>query len=232
MTPTNLNADTQLQDAKNWWDILLYTKAFELRKKYNYKNMILTDAEILSIYLKEVQPPTPEHNFMDWWNGLGLTERGYLTGKHFTPHKFHGILSKKEIETIYTAEAPEQPIKEADNSGEGTVEKIERLARYQYDNVGFNENDGGLSLYLSGAKFAATQLKEQLSALQVENERLKELESNFYMAICRAYNAGKQCMSNQHEDARNKGKDAFNERFVSSHNYFIGEFPAFTTNVP
>lgn len=75
-----------------------------------------------------------------------------------------------------------------------------------------------------------SQLKEQLSALVVENEKLKELESIFYMAICRAYNSGKQCMNNQHEDARN-GKE-FNTRFVSSHDYFIGEFHEFTTNVP
>lgn len=39
-------------------------------------------------------------------------------------------------------------------------------------------------------------------------------------------------MNNQHQDAREKGKDAFAERFVSSHDYFIGEFPEFKTNVP
>ena len=80
-------------------------------------------------------------------------------------------------------------------------------------------------------------LQSEKDTLQASNEALKErvkqleqLECSFYMDICRAYNAGKQCMSNQHEDARN-GKE-FNTRFVSSHNYFVGEFPTFKTNVP
>jgi len=61
-------------------------------------------------------------------------------------------------------------------------------------------------------------------------KELEEMKSNFYMNICRAYNAGKKCMNNQHKDVKD-GKD-FNNSFVSSHNYFINEFPNFKTNVP
>ena len=71
---------------------------------------------------------------------------------------------------------------------------------------------------------------DEIEALKERVKQLEQLECSFYMDICRAYNAGKQCMSNQHEDARN-GKE-FNTRFVSSHNYFVGEFPTFKTNVP
>lgn len=76
----------------------------------------------------------------------------------------------------------------------------------------------------------ALKLKAENEALRKQVEVLRALESNFYMDICRAYNAGKQSMNNQHQDAR-EGKE-FNERFVSSHDYFINEFPEFTTNVP
>lgn len=61
---------------------------------------------------------------------------------------------------------------------------------------------------------------------------LDEIKNSFYMDICRAYNAGKKCMNNQHEDARNKGAEAFSDRFVSSHDYFLSEFTEFKTNVP
>lgn len=73
-------------------------------------------------------------------------------------------------------------------------------------------------------------LRTENEALKERVKQLEQLERSFYMDICRAYNAGKQCMSDQHEDARN-GKE-FNTRFVSSHNYFVGEFPTFKTNVP
>ena len=73
---------------------------------------------------------------------------------------------------------------------------------------------------------------EQIPSMLEELKELRELKSNFYMNICRAYNAGKQSMNNQHQDAREKGKEAFSERFVSSHDYFLNSFPTFKTNVP
>lgn len=79
---------------------------------------------------------------------------------------------------------------------------------------------------------ANAQAIASLPDIMRENEELKKLAVSFYMDICRAYNAGKQCMNNQHQDAREKGKDSFNERFVSSHDYFVSEFPTFKTNVP
>ena len=60
---------------------------------------------------------------------------------------------------------------------------------------------------------------------------LKQLETGFYMAICRAYNAGKQSMNNQHAADKN-GDNGGKSAFVSSHEYFLSEFPEFKTNVP
>ena len=150
MTPTNLNADTQVQDAaNNWWNPLGTDTKYELAAKHGLFTDFSSFPErfpeesILSIYLKEVQPPTPSEIF----------------------------LSKEEAKAL-----------------------------------------------------------DEIEALKERVKQLEQLERSFYMDICRAYNAGKQCMSDQHEDARN-GKE-FNTRFVSSHNYFVGEFPTFKTNVP
>ena len=67
-----------------------------------------------------------------------------------------------------------------------------------------------------------------------ENTRLKErievLERAFYMDICRAYNAGKQNAFEMVAEGKRNGESL--EAFKSSHEYFIGEFPTFKTNVP
>jgi hypothetical protein len=60
-------------------------------------------------------------------------------------------------------------------------------------------------------------------------KRLMELEGSFYMGICRAYNAGKQNMINVQLA---KGSEDEGKLFLSSHDYFITEFPEFKTNVP
>lgn len=70
MTPTNLNADTQVQDAaNNWWNPLGTDTKYELAAKHGLFTDFSSFPErfpeesILSIYLKEVQPPTPS---LDW----------------------------------------------------------------------------------------------------------------------------------------------------------------------
>ena len=60
---------------------------------------------------------------------------------------------------------------------------------------------------------------EEIKTRMKELEALEALEAGFYMAICRAYNAGKQ---NVIDDAA----------FISSYEYFKSEFPGFTKNVP
>jgi hypothetical protein len=70
---------------------------------------------------------------------------------------------------------------------------------------------------------------KQRNELLEENERLKDLEKGFYMNICRAYNAGKQNMINVYAS---KGSPDEGKMFLSSHEYFITEFPEFKTNVP
>ena len=71
-------------------------------------------------------------------------------------------------------------------------------------------------------------LAERVKELEEENKRLK---STFYTDICRAYNAGKQNMNDMHTAAK-KGDPDGNSIFISSHDYFITEFPNFKTNVP
>lgn len=66
---------------------------------------------------------------------------------------------------------------------------------------------------------------KQRDELMKENERLKLIERSFYMDICRAYNAGKDNMKHCYD----KVDMAV---FISSHDYFTAEFPAFKTNVP
>lgn len=74
--------------------------------------------------------------------------------------------------------------------------------------------------------------KEQITVREKsekENEKLRSLESNFYMDICRAYNAGKENMAAQRLA---KGTQDDGKAFISSHDYFTNEFPEFKTNVP
>lgn len=61
-------------------------------------------------------------------------------------------------------------------------------------------------------------VSKQAQELKEENDRLKAMERGFYMSICRAYNAGKQNMSDCLESKDN---------FVSSHDYFVKEFPTY-----
>lgn len=72
-------------------------------------------------------------------------------------------------------------------------------------------------------------MKELLNKYTCElSDTLKEvgeLKKSFYMDICRAYNAGKDNMTTCHSL---KSMDVF----VSSHDYFLTEFPTFKTNVP
>lgn len=63
------------------------------------------------------------------------------------------------------------------------------------------------------------------------NAELLELKNSFYMDICRAYNAGKESMNKQHV-AHQNGDEGGISLFVSSHEYFVSEFPTFKTNVP
>ena len=67
--------------------------------------------------------------------------------------------------------------------------------------------------------------------MEAEINRLRKIESAFYMDICRAYNAGKQSMNNQHKAAAN-GDPGGHSVFKSSHDYFTEEFPNFKVNVP
>lgn len=79
---------------------------------------------------------------------------------------------------------------------------------------------------LDGAKF----LQEENKLLKEQVEKLMELERSFYMGICRAYNAGKGNALEMVAEQKKMGETS--DKFQSSHEYFVGEFPKFKTNVP
>jgi len=157
-----------------------------------------------------------------WWDN-GISEFGQYTLRSFYFPTHEGALSTSQICIIYQSEHPTKPLLESptDNKGEEPMLKEDWIKGFKDLNADFIK-----------MAILANDLKKYNLKLLSDVKVLKELESNFYMAICRAYNAGKQCLSNQHEDARNKGKEAFNDRFISSHDYFVEEFPEFKTNVP
>lgn len=63
-------------------------------------------------------------------------------------------------------------------------------------------------------------------AIKDDYSRLKRLESEFYLNICRAYNAGKD---NMLKCVHAADPDVL---FISSDDYFKTTFPEFKTNVP
>lgn len=80
-----------------------------------------------------------------------------------------------------------------------------------------------------GIEFANEKMEQENKLLKDRVRVLEELERNFYMDICRAYNAGKENMSKCIQCYADNDND--NEAFKSSHDYFVGEFPTFKTNV-
>jgi len=179
-----------------------------------------------------------------WWGSLDELQIKAVIQKYHPETRGIPQLTISEITELYTKEHPTKALLESptDNKGEeggSNEDSLDKLAE-DYANESYDKNDGNKATewinrkynFISGYNAAYSTLKADNLKLLSDVKALKELESNFYMAICRAYNAGKQCMSNQHEDARNKGKEAFSNRFISSHDYFVGEFPEFKTNVP
>lgn len=91
------------------------------------------------------------------------------------------------------------------------------------------EKLGDGRIKIDGEIYVSEKSKRVLTVPEFE-ERDK-LKNGFYMNICRAFNAGKQAMNDQHTAAKN-GDPNGSSAFVSSHEYFTTEFPSFTTNVP
>lgn len=60
--------------------------------------------------------------------------------------------------------------------------------------------------------------------MKIENGKITMSESEFYMDICRAYNAGKKNIQDMYTAVKNGDPDG-NSVFVSSHEYFKSEFP-------
>lgn len=108
-----------------------------------------------------------------WWIALSEEGRYQRCCKHFAGIPTDTVMDKS-IEYMYQSEHP-QPLKEDTpgtvTGGEGFEDKI----RKQFNNVGYMDGDGALNLYMAGAKYANENLKQQLSTLQSENDRLKGL---------------------------------------------------------
>ena len=89
---------------------------------------------------------------------------------------------------------------------------------------------GSKETFKHGCRYGYELAADQLTQLKEENERLKELERKFYLDICRAFNAGKRNAFAMVAEGKRQGEAS--EVFISSDEYFKGEFPEFTTNVP
>jgi hypothetical protein len=185
-------------------------------------------------------------NAIKWWKlqteEYKRTQFSEFIKTYHTPSKTFASLTGREIEIIYSS------LKLSENAIKGNAAMNTNITKGKWaiqeaapiNHVVYSLLDGNrIDICCT---YAGTVGKEQSEAnaqaiaslpdIMRENEELKKLAASFYMDICRAYNAGKKCMNNQHQDAREKGKDSFNERFVSSHDYFVSEFPTFKTNVP
>lgn len=151
---------------------------------------------------------------------------------NFTPATNFGLLTGREIERIYfNIKLSEKAIKEQGKEevdllegitqGEWMVSTNKRTKNiYGQTSVDIDtdgEFTGIISIWYDSKIYkerkeaeANARLISQAPRLAKENkqlkeqvERLKKIEAGFYMNICRAYNAGKQSMNNQHEAARN-----------------------------
>lgn len=148
-----------------------------------------------------------------WWNSLGEYEKQHI----LTRNKFVGVLVTDEWKAkCYHTEHPTNPLLEIPTDNKGEVNW-----KLEYD-ILYKERDE--------IREVSHKRKEQNAKLLSDIKVLKELESNFYMAICRAYNAGKQNMADCIQAVADNDND--NSTFKDSHSYFTSEFPEFKTNVP
>ena len=182
----------------------------------------LTGREIEKIYLSEHPEENEETKFSKhWWNGLNYRTRKELADAYTDNSGSVDaalMMDDETIERIYQSEHPKEQTK-------GVIEgldfkRIELIAEQFRINEGFTD-DANISFcsgFYKGQKwFNDTHYMPLL-------EELNKMKQSFYMDICRAYNAGKANM---------KGMVSKEDLpFVSSHDYFKGEFPEFETNVP
>ena len=179
--------------------------------------------------------------------------------KHFGYNQDYTRLTDEQILGIYNWEHPEQPSKEDDelrmayqsadmqdyenktgqyseqsnNRGEGfTADEIyfECCNWFEKRQIVLSGINAGSYLDKEDFETNAKWIKDQFLNLKAENKTLKELERSFYMDICRAYNAGKENALAMVAEGLQMGERS--DTFISSHDYFIGEFPTFKTNVP
>lgn len=84
---------------------------------------------------------------------------------------------------------------------------------------GYRQAEKGHNIQMALKNFSELMGEPETAGVQPEPT---QIEKDFYMNICRAYNAGKDNMVRTINGAT----------FISSHTYFTGEFPEFKTNVP
>lgn len=197
---------------------------------------------------------------IEWFNSLSATMQDELSHKYYAFDAI--CLEDKEVEQIYLSEHPFHNKFAHDLiEGVKNISKEDNSVSFtsgEWD-FGYGDSSGALGIYtkkmldeglmehpiclispidkmndtdMANAK-RIVQAVNNYDSLKKENELLqqrnKELENNFYMDICRAFNAGKQ---NQINISLAKGTSDENKMFISSHDYFLSEFPDFKTNVP
>ena len=178
----------------------------------------LTGREIEKIYLSEHPEENEETKFSKhWWNGLNYRTRKELADAYTDNSGSVDaalMMDDETIERIYQSEHPKEQTK-------GVIEGLEDAAKKYLQQIDhetggmWTEDDNEIAKHF--VLFTNTHYMPLL-------EELNKMKQSFYMDICRAYNAGKANM---------KGMVSKEDLpFVSSHDYFKGEFPEFETNVP
>jgi hypothetical protein len=182
-------------------------------------------------------------NFVQWFMDKPVEERIALSDKYF-PKDADVDLEDEQIEQIYKKETTPTPTKPEQESealdkmeeeGAGYIHYEDRFKHLEKEAIGEHTEETTLSVTVpmrgdrDATYDAIIEAYNAYPSLVRENKRLKELEQSFYMAICRAYNAGKQ---NQINIVLAKGSPDEDKMFLSSHDYFKTEHPEFTTNVP
>lgn len=172
--PLPVNTDTQIQDAKKWWaGITNATLITEISEKYFPSKVWvdLTDSEILSIYLKEVQPEVKEEIKNPFYKGY--KEEDTVFAKWF----WNSIDGDNAIcdDNGFVLEAPNEV------TGKRIVQCVNGWDKLVKDMEAFKIAHNNEAQYSS-------LLKDENDHLKERNDTLKEALDNLLLASSGTYN--------------------------------------------
>lgn len=248
------------RNALAWWNNQTGQHQCDLSNQYGYSAVYAPhDYEIAKMYLAENPDRNIEVDALEWFGNLSSLRKTQLcdTNQKIVGSLVRWEhIGLNQIVCLYKAEHPTAPTVEKNSSSEGYTEGEWLVNELSLNESAFEiltdspngQNMNGYIAYIKCDNYTvpgmakanaelianAPRLKQENKKLLEDNKLLREalqnMESSFYMDICRAYNAGKQNMSQCVQAYADNNND--NSAFKSSHDYFKSEFPEFTKNVP